>query len=164
MYIERGHPGHKLATVHNKGLFRSQRDRDGELQTPTASLGQGPLPQAGLKGGMGPWAVWGPRGISQDCWGMLVPSELWEKKEKRTCWDQSYWSAIRNQRRLETKWIMEMSIVRKSCREYNLSNTKSNLIFIRQRHRPLHWFKEQKCDLSSSSKDISCESEAGNDF
>lgn len=32
-----------------------------------------------------------------------------------------------------------MSIVRKSCREHNLSNIKSNLIFIRQRHRAGHY-------------------------
>lgn len=40
MYIESGHPGHKLRTVHSQGLFRPQRDRRGD-RTPTASLGHG---------------------------------------------------------------------------------------------------------------------------
>lgn len=53
-------------------------------------------PQAGLKWGAGPWALYGPREASQDYWRLVVPSEPWEKKEKRTCWDQSIWSAIRH--------------------------------------------------------------------
>lgn len=94
-YIESGHPGHKLLTVHNKGSVQVTERQAWRPALLWHLWARDWWPQAGLKWGAGPWALYGPREASQDYWGLVVPSEPWEKKEKRTCWDQSIWSAIR---------------------------------------------------------------------